>query len=318
MIFLRELIMPDASLTAAEKTVVAFCEIVAFALGWGAVDRLLAGTSLLIVIPLFIACAAISYFGFAWPSLKPRISSRVTSTVERVGVSFRVRLAALLLFAFGGVCYLLITIHSIRSDVDAYAKPRTVSPEQAAKLQEYLSRYDPAAVQMRVVWNQEAMDFASQLYFALIKTKWEINPPSHTGPDFLHQSNIFTKPAPDEKDANGKPRFPTLAAYMNAHDDWQRIEIENRFIEHGDTMNYGICVNQESPGPINPDPQHPDPQQILVLALQYAGFGERLCSGNVYNRPKTVLYLTVEVRPPALVHDTLLSDLKRWAAKWLQ
>jgi hypothetical protein len=64
--------MPDDSLPPADKAVIAFFEIIAFALGWNGVDRLLAGGarlgSLLLVASIFVC-----YAGFKWPRIKLKI-----------------------------------------------------------------------------------------------------------------------------------------------------------------------------------------------------------------------------------------------------
>jgi hypothetical protein len=72
---LRGLFMPDDSLSAVDKAVIAFFEIVAFALGWSGIDRLLAGTSLSNVLPIFVATILSSYAGFKWPWIKGRFVS---------------------------------------------------------------------------------------------------------------------------------------------------------------------------------------------------------------------------------------------------
>jgi hypothetical protein len=75
--FLRDLIMPDDSLPPADKTVLAFFEIVAFALGWGGVERLLAGKSFVSVVPIFAATILTSYTGFKWPQIKLKVGNRL-------------------------------------------------------------------------------------------------------------------------------------------------------------------------------------------------------------------------------------------------
>jgi len=69
--------MPDDSLPPADKAVLAFFEIVAFALGWGGVDRLLDGKSLLSVMPIFAATILTSYTGFKWPQIKLKVGNRL-------------------------------------------------------------------------------------------------------------------------------------------------------------------------------------------------------------------------------------------------
>jgi hypothetical protein len=76
--------MPDNSLPPADQAMLAFFEIVAFALGWSGVDRLLAGTSLFIVIPIFTATILTSYTGFKWTRIRAAIGPRFASAVERI------------------------------------------------------------------------------------------------------------------------------------------------------------------------------------------------------------------------------------------
>src|ERR1700680_1467248 len=81
---LRRLFVPDDSLSPADNTVRAFFEIIAFALGWNGVDRLLAGISPFIVVPIFAATILASYTGFKWPQIRPKVSPHFASTVERI------------------------------------------------------------------------------------------------------------------------------------------------------------------------------------------------------------------------------------------
>jgi hypothetical protein len=69
--------MPDDSLPPADKAVLAFFEIVAFALGWGGVDRLLQGKSWLSVLPIFAATILTSYTGFKWSQIKLKVGNRL-------------------------------------------------------------------------------------------------------------------------------------------------------------------------------------------------------------------------------------------------
>lgn len=91
--------MPDDSMRPADKAVLAFFEIVAFALGWGGVDRVLDGKSWLSVLPIFAATILTSYTGFKWPQIK------ATVVGNRLGASGQYRsilavVALLLLTAY--------------------------------------------------------------------------------------------------------------------------------------------------------------------------------------------------------------------------
>jgi hypothetical protein len=55
--------MPDESLPPADKAVIAFLEIIAFALGWNGIDRLLAAGTRLNSIPVLAVSILISYAG---------------------------------------------------------------------------------------------------------------------------------------------------------------------------------------------------------------------------------------------------------------
>ncbi len=82
---LRGLIMPDDSVPPADKAVTAFFEIIAFALGWGGVERLLGNIFsekplmdvLPSALPIFAVTILLSYTGFKWPQIKGKIGNRL-------------------------------------------------------------------------------------------------------------------------------------------------------------------------------------------------------------------------------------------------
>ena len=74
-------------------------------------------------------------------------------------------------------------IFSLRADVNKYVLPREVTKEQAEKLKHYLSARQPFGFSIEVVPNdQEASEYASELFNAFRQTDLDINPPNHGGP----------------------------------------------------------------------------------------------------------------------------------------
>ena len=168
---LRDIILPlDESFSPAEKAVFVFLESVAFALAWGGIDRLLVGASLLIVIPIFAASILISYSGFKWPQLKQKISGGFTRWIERLALSFRVRVGAILVFSLIAVTYLSVFMHSLRADLDDLIGRRTITESQSQRVREYLAHREAYAVSIRVIQrDDEAMSYAGQLFRTLAR-----------------------------------------------------------------------------------------------------------------------------------------------------
>lgn len=74
--------MPDESSSAGDRAVFALFEIAAFALGWNAIDRLLDGKSLFVVVPILAATILTSYAGFKWPQVKLKLFPRSAVQTE--------------------------------------------------------------------------------------------------------------------------------------------------------------------------------------------------------------------------------------------
>jgi hypothetical protein len=73
MFLLRELLMPNESLSAMDKTIIAVAEIIAFALGWNGVDRLLDGKPFFNTSLILATCIVVSYAGVKWPQIKRKL-----------------------------------------------------------------------------------------------------------------------------------------------------------------------------------------------------------------------------------------------------
>jgi hypothetical protein len=128
----------------------------------------------------------LSFFllGIKWSRLKARLWPRLSSRVEAVANDYRYRYGLILLLTAAIIGYVMVSMRSIRSDLDRYLLPRTITRQQANDLKEYLSRRDLHAVRVKVVsGDQEADKYAGEVFGALRDTKWDVNPPEHWGPE---------------------------------------------------------------------------------------------------------------------------------------
>jgi hypothetical protein len=298
---------------SGEGSVFHFLDIFALGCGLEACAALFAGRSIWLVVAGVLGAIAFHLLGTKWPVIKTRLWPRLVLFFEWIGNSRRFRTGALTLvvgyFAVAGILY----IERLRGDLDAYVMPRAVSKEQASKLQDYLSKHEAYPVSMRVVQHdQEAMEYAGQLFNAMRQTNWDINPPNHGGPESFHLPTLQKEPKPNDLDANGKRLYTTIDQYIEAHDGWLQMDISNKIAEQNYDAN-GLCIQVEMPGqPINPDPKHPTPMSILQDALRYAGI-EASCSGSAYNRSEYKLYLLIGHRPRVVGgREPTLSRLGRW------
>jgi len=312
---LRNIILPlDESFSPAEKAVFVFLESVAFALAWGGIDRLLVGTSLFIVIPIFAASILISYSGFAWPKVKQKISGSFTRWIERIATSFRFKVTAVLVVSLVAVTYLSIFMHSLRADLDDLIGRREVTEIQKKQVRDYLASREASAVSIQVIQkDDEAMGYAAQLWDMLRDTTWDIDPPNHGGPNYYRTYNPIKKPTPGDLDATGKPRYKNFGDYMNAYDGWLLPEISDQIADRNPDIT-GLCIYVRLTGqPANPDPRHPTPEAILRDALHAADIDVN-CSAGMYDRDKYELLLVVGHRPrgQTSTRAQVVYKLSRW------
>jgi len=123
-----------------------------------------------IVIGVGLICTA-QY----WPSVKPKLRPSFVSFITTTASNFWLRFFATIViagyFIGGGLLY----IHRMRSDLDIYVMPRTVTSEQANDLRKYLAQHPPYSV---TVWSsvedREAAEYASRLYLALQRANWDV------------------------------------------------------------------------------------------------------------------------------------------------
>jgi hypothetical protein len=99
---------------------------------------------------------------------------------------YRRAVITFIIISFG--VYVITYMTSLRSDIDTYVIPRTISQKQADDLRDYLSQHEPHSVTVKVIpyylspspnispspFDQEAVIFARQLFTALKNTNWQV------------------------------------------------------------------------------------------------------------------------------------------------
>jgi hypothetical protein len=311
---LRDLFMSVE--TSADKAVFMLCEWTAGALIFGFIE----GISTNKPIGTLSAYAALAILfaiaGVVWPRVKATLRvrySKFVSRVEQIAGDYRYRTGAVFLLLGYFTASAGMYMHSLRSDIDMYITPRSITQTQSEKLRDYLSKYEANAVSVRVVQHDpEAMEYAAQLFNAMRQTNWDINPPNHSGPEYQHLETTQKEPKVRDLDANGKRLYKSTDEYVEAHDAWFETKISNKIAE----QNYdatGLCVEVEMTGqPVNPDPRHPAPESILQDGLRYAGI-EVNCSGGAYSRSKYAMYLLIGHRPHIIGNqEPVLRKIGRW------
>ena len=195
---------------------------------------------------------------------------RARGVVERIPIR-----GSLLLAAAVGISVLVgqmvYTVFSLRTDFDRFVLPRQVTAEQSDKLKDYLSKREAYAVTVEVVQNdQEANEYAGQLFNALRQTNWDIDPPNHGGPESIHVPRL-RRPQIGDVGNDGKPLYGNLGEFIKADDEWMESEID-RTVAERTWPDVGVSIQVEIPGqPTNPDPKHPPSEAVLRDAMQYAG-----------------------------------------------
>lgn len=211
----------------------------------------------------------------------------------------------------GQMVYIVFTI---RADINKYVTPRVVTAEQADKLKDFLSKKEPYAVSVEIVQNdQEAAEYAAEIFNALRQTNWDINPPNHGGPGPIRTPRL-RRPRISDIGADGKLLYHNNDEYLEAHDEWLESEID-RSITERTYPDVGLFIQVELVGqPINPDPKHPTPDAILRDAMQYAGI-EVNGGGGSADRGKYSVSVRVGHRPlqsGVALKQSVFFRLGRW------
>jgi hypothetical protein len=126
---------------SGEGSVFHFVDIFALGFGLAAVESLVAGRSLWLVAGCSLAAWILHLIGTKWSRIKTLFGPAVSSVLDRVGSDRRYRVLALVLtFGYFGVNGLFY-IRQLRTDLDTYVMPRTVTDEKANNLQKISVSY---------------------------------------------------------------------------------------------------------------------------------------------------------------------------------
>jgi hypothetical protein len=173
-IYLVGATVPDTSPPQGDARGFAICGLFASGFAVQGTARLLnrdyitAGVAYVVAIVLFVV-------GLKWGSIRQRIGTRARSFFERVGNDSRYWISATLLSAFILAITGLVYVHGIRSDLDIYVIPRTITDRQAADLREFLSQRESHDVTLRASQiDGEALEYWAQLSNAIRSANWNV------------------------------------------------------------------------------------------------------------------------------------------------
>jgi hypothetical protein len=116
-------------------------------------------------------------------------------------------------------------MNSLRSDIDTYVIPRTITKSQADDLREYLSHRDKYAVTVKVnPVDAEAREYAAQLFNALNQSDWTATFDTSGGepnsqPNTLNDGVCIDTVGENAKpyDAKHDPKLHLQAAFIAAN-----------------------------------------------------------------------------------------------------
>lgn len=200
-------------------------------------------------------------------------------------------------------------IFGVRSDLDAYVTPRTITAKQADDLREYFSHHEPCVISVKVVPDDpEAMDYANMLFEALIKTKCDIDPPKHNGPDFYKVTTLSTV-VPERRDYNNDND------YLIAHSTWVEGELARRKYIGLTGFCVGVDEAAHPDGRDSQDPNHPDPEIVVEDALKYAKIGPN-CFG--FLKDQNTVPILIGHRPLAIRKYSWLQPWYDRIRKWVE
>jgi hypothetical protein len=116
--------------------------------------------------------------GCAWPLLKDPLTGKFQLTwglAQRLWRAPLYRTAVSRLILTYVVIYAAVYVHTLRTDINMYAMPRTVTKEQADALRHYLSQHrEKYSVTVRTTaHSQEADEYAGRIFNALNRTGWD-------------------------------------------------------------------------------------------------------------------------------------------------
>jgi hypothetical protein len=254
-----------------------FLDIFALGCGLEALAGLHKGDPLWEVAAWVAGALGFHLLGTKWSALEKRMTPRLAAWFHSIGNDNSYRIWALGVvvsyFAIGASLY----VYQLRSDLDTYVMPRTVTNEQAAIIRISLMRH-PTETPINVFANEadsEAMQYAGQLYSAVKQGGWE----AHFG-----GINPWEPDLPNQKTTFG-----------------------NLYL----ALDQGVNIMQGLVGqPENPDPRHPSTADVLIDTLHEAHIDTG--GGGTPNLGKYSVTILVCRRPLVLRSESLWSQVRQW------
>jgi hypothetical protein len=228
----------DENPPSGDRAIFWICELFAVPFAFDAVERVRAGDRWTKVAASTLIALVLMGLGIYFPKIRQHLGKRVSGFLDQLTHNRRFWKASSFIVVVFLVLRALVFFAEMRSDLDTYSMPRTVTKEQAAKIRDYLSHYQPYSVTMRVVENnEEANRYAALLADALQQGHWVIKswstfsngPNSGIGLDVTgpKESNDPIAPSPDMilVNAFSKAEVDNFSASFGQRDEPYAISI---------------------------------------------------------------------------------------------
>src|SRR5579871_1619044 len=133
-----------------------------------AVTALVNGKSLWITVGCIVVAIVLYVSWDKWPEIRKHVGPRAVVALPKVGI-----VALIIVLGYFGLSALLY-ITQLRTDLDSYAMPRTLTVKQANDLVNYLSTKESHAVAIGAdPLDAEAVQYAANIFAALSRTNWD-------------------------------------------------------------------------------------------------------------------------------------------------
>lgn len=216
----------------ADTAVSTFLDYLALACIFGFVDELLAGKYVFGGVALAIALV-FHIVGIKWSSIRSRVW---LNWIEQIAIKYR--RSAITVLVGGFVLYALLSVRTLRTDLNRYAMPRVVTKEQADDLRKALLA-SPSETPVKVFTNvtdPEALEYGGQVFNAISAGGWEV-------------------------------QFQPIDPWDTTAPTIQGTRFDKLFVQRSQGLNIEVCLVGQ---PTNPDPKHPAPEVLLQTALREA------------------------------------------------
>jgi hypothetical protein len=186
--------MPDQPTdNKSDSYVPIFLDVVASPFVIAAVQALISGRPWYVWTGYAAAGLSIGLLGFYWVRIRQRTRARLMLAIDRVAASQRFRRGCVMVALVLIGSYLIIYLHSLRSDLDTYVMPRVVTDRQARDLRDYLSHHEAHALTVKVnPLDEEAMAYAGQLFNAFHNANWDVKLDTSNGDPNTSNSGLCT------------------------------------------------------------------------------------------------------------------------------